>query len=125
MRFSIFAAVLSLVLGTMADPMRPPPPLPPGSACNNAPDTYPKRKGDVAPIIVENQKRNLGVTRLPRQWARDLLGSLGTPCPALGCACVKAGRKTPYGFFKMSQCPLQHGASYHSCSVEEDGFKVR
>lgn len=125
MRFSIFAAVLSLVLGAMADPMRPPPPPPPGSACNGLPDTYPKGKVDVAPIIIENQRRNLGVTSLPRKWVRDLLSSLDTPCPALGCACVKAGQKAPYGFFKMSQCPVQHGASYYSCSVEQDGFKVR
>ncbi len=131
MRLSIAAAATSLVLCALADVSRPIPPPPPGSACLGSPDNYPE--SDLAPIIVENQRRNLGITTLPRQWARDLLGYVGGRtehaaeggCRQLQCACVKAGKEIPYGFYKMSQCPLQHGASYQQCSVEHNGFQVR
>ena len=141
MRLSIAAAALAFVPGILADMMNPPPPPPPGSACAMGSDVYPKPKlpkpkygDDAVPITVENQRRSLGIASLPNmgiQWARDLLGAAGAAedcAPMLGCACVTPGRKTPFGFLKKFQCPVgDHGigATMLSCSVPEDGYKVR
>ena len=135
MRLSIVAAALSLVTGILADGIMNMPPPPPGSACAVGAGTYrePKSKArpgeGAAPAIVETQKRSLGITSLPRRWARDLLGPLdGYDRNLLGCACVHPGREKPFGFFKKYQCPEGdhgRGAVWASCSLEEDGSKVK
>ncbi len=128
---------MSLTLGAVADNWggQPPPRPPPGSVCGVGPEWYKKHEqlqrrlpsdpeSFPAPVIVGNEKRSLGVTNLPRLWARGLLSSMGEPCYGLKCACVEPHRTSPYGFFKKgSQCPLQHGADF-SCNTAEDGFSV-
>jgi len=134
MRLSIAATAMSLVFGVLADMIGPIsiPQPPAGSACLGRPDQYPKSAdSDQATVIVKDQRRSLGITSRPRQWARDLLDYMGTEraaeggCRQLQCACVASGQKAPYGVYKSVQCPLQRGASYQSCSVEQDGFQVR
>jgi len=136
MRLSLAAAALSLVLSAVADVGGRPPPNPPDSVCNFGPEYTKKRKehdripdsdleSSPAAIVVERQERGLGVTSLPRHWARDLLSSVGGEpvCRGLRCACVEPYRKGPYGFFKKGQCPDGHGA-YSACNLAEDGHVV-
>jgi len=135
MRFSVAAVALSLVVVAVADfSGRPPPPPPPGSACLDPSDKYrPPKSGTPPAVAVENESRSLGITSLPRQWARDVLGGIaeraehvvGARCVSLQCACVHAGRKTSYGVYKKVQCPVAHGASWEACNVQEDGYTVR
>lgn len=135
MRLSVApVAISSLVLGTLADfSGRPSPPLPPGSACAEPSDKYRPKSDQAPPVVVETEGRSLGITRLPRQWARDLLGSIvegaeqvvGARCVSLQCACIHVRRKTSYGVYTRSQCPAAHRASWETCNVQEDGYTVR
>lgn len=134
MRLPVAAVAISLVVGALADfSGRPPQPPPPGSACLDPSDKYrPPKTSPVPATVVENEERSLGITSLPRQWARDLMSTIGeraeqligARCVSLQCACVHAGRKTSYGVYKKVQCPVQHGASWEACNVQEDGYTV-
>ncbi|KAK4231432.1 hypothetical protein QBC38DRAFT_528435 [Podospora fimiseda] len=119
MRLSIVTAVLPLFSPAYAGIEIPPPP--PGSACLSYPDTYPKPK--------HPERRGLGITNLPRQWARHLITYMGEKTKRQGlyddtiaCACVTPEQKRPYGFYSRNLCPVSHGA-YEACSVEFDGFR--
>jgi len=122
MRLSIVATTMSLVISVRAGVVISPPP--PGSACLSYPDRYPKPK--------KTPRRSLGITILPKLWARDVLSYLemrtdqstdGREDTTTRCACVPAGQREPYGFYTKAMCPAQHGA-YEECSVEFDGFSV-
>lgn len=120
MRLSTVAATMSLVTSVWAGIVIQPPP--PGSACLSYPDTYPKPE--------KPGRRSLGITTLPRLWARDLLSYLETRIDqaaerreSTACACVPVGKKAAVGFYTKAMCPAQHGA-YEECSVEWDGFRV-
>lgn len=118
MRLSIVTATMSLASSVWAGIVIPLPP--PGSACLSYLDTYPKPK--------KPSRRSLGITTLPRLWARDVLmryREMRTDQPAesrqtIACACVPVGQKAAVGFYTKAMCPAQHGA-YEACSVELDG----
>ncbi|KAK4442728.1 hypothetical protein QBC34DRAFT_386994 [Podospora aff. communis PSN243] len=121
MRLSIVTATMSLATSAWAGIVIPPPP--PGSACLSYPDTYPKPNKPAS-------KRSLGITSLPRLWARNVLTSfreMTTDQTAEGrrtiaCACVPVGKKEAVGFYTKAMCPAQKGA-YEECSVEFDGYR--
>jgi len=122
MRLSTVAATMSLVTSVWAGIVIQPPPA--GSACLSFPDTYPKPE--------KPTRRSLGITTLPRLWARDILSYLETRTDqneaaedrrTIACACVPVGKKAAVGFYTKAMCPAQHGA-YEECSVEFDGYRV-
>lgn len=132
MRTSVAAVAISLALGAMAEFGTGPSPFtpPPGSACLGPSDSY---RDSNTMVETERRRRSLGITNLPRQWARDLLSNvvekadqvMGARCVSLQCACVHAGRKTSYGVYTKGQCPVEHGASWEACNIQEDGYTVR